>query len=91
MADLRSFVYLDSIQPQFAAFLGTICKGFLMDQDKRRLPSMKLRLSILHHGIGVDYLDSLKCKSPLYNSIQEMAEANYPETFGPTSGNPQNH
>jgi len=29
MADLRSFVYLDSIQPQFAAFLGTICKGFL--------------------------------------------------------------
>jgi hypothetical protein len=29
MADLRSFVYLDSLQPQFAAYLGTVCKGFL--------------------------------------------------------------
>jgi hypothetical protein len=29
MADLRSFVFLDSLQPQLAAFLGTIVKGFL--------------------------------------------------------------
>jgi hypothetical protein len=29
MADIRSFVYLDSLQPQLAAFLGTIAKGFL--------------------------------------------------------------
>jgi hypothetical protein len=29
MADLRSFVFLDSLQPQLAAFLGTIAKGFL--------------------------------------------------------------
>ncbi len=29
MADLRSFVFLDSLQPQVAAFLGTIVKGFL--------------------------------------------------------------
>lgn len=29
MAELRSFVYLDSLQPQFAAYLGTICRGFL--------------------------------------------------------------
>jgi len=29
MADLRSFVFLDALQPQLAAFLGTIAKGFL--------------------------------------------------------------
>ena len=29
MADLRSVVFLDSLQPQLAAYLGTIAKGFL--------------------------------------------------------------
>ncbi|MBI4955695.1 MAG: hypothetical protein HY908_26990 [Myxococcales bacterium] len=29
MADIRSFVFLDSLQPQLAAYLGTIAKGFL--------------------------------------------------------------
>jgi hypothetical protein len=29
MADLRSFVFLDSLQPQLAAYIGTISKGFL--------------------------------------------------------------
>jgi len=29
MADLRSFVFLDSLQPQLAAYLGTTAKGFL--------------------------------------------------------------
>ncbi len=29
MADIRSFVFLDSLQPQLAAFLGTVAKGFL--------------------------------------------------------------
>ena len=29
MADLRSFVFLDSLQPQLAAYLGTTSKGFL--------------------------------------------------------------
>ena len=29
MADLRSFVYLDSLQPQLAAYLGTVARGFL--------------------------------------------------------------
>jgi len=29
VVDLRSFVFLDSLQPQHAAFLGTVAKGFL--------------------------------------------------------------
>ena len=27
--DLRSYVFLDSLQPQYAAFLGTVAQGFL--------------------------------------------------------------
>ena len=27
--DLRSYVFLDSLQPQYAAFLGTVAPGFL--------------------------------------------------------------
>ena len=29
MIDLRSYVFLDTLQPQHAAFLGTVAKGFL--------------------------------------------------------------
>ena len=29
MVDLRTYCFLDSLQPQHAAFLGTTCKGFL--------------------------------------------------------------
>lgn len=29
MPDLRAYVFLDSIQPQYAAFLGTVAQGFL--------------------------------------------------------------
>jgi len=29
LADLRSYVFLDSLQPQHAAFLGTVAQGFL--------------------------------------------------------------
>jgi hypothetical protein len=29
LPDLRSYVFLDSIQPQYAAFLGTVAQGFL--------------------------------------------------------------
>ena len=29
MVDLRAFVFLDKLQPQYAAFLGTIAQGFL--------------------------------------------------------------
>ena len=29
MVDLRAYVFLDSLQPQYAAFLGTVAQGFL--------------------------------------------------------------
>ena len=29
MAELRCYIFLDSLQPQFASFLGTVAQGFL--------------------------------------------------------------
>ncbi|MFH2035951.1 MAG: hypothetical protein ABIJ45_06070, partial [Candidatus Zixiibacteriota bacterium] len=29
VVDLRSYVFLDNLQPQYAAYLGTVAKGFL--------------------------------------------------------------
>ncbi|MGZ7042587.1 MAG: hypothetical protein ACXVH7_12410, partial [Thermoanaerobaculia bacterium] len=29
MAELRCYVFIDSLQPQFASFLGTVAQGFL--------------------------------------------------------------
>lgn len=37
MVDLRSFVYLDSLQPQFASFLATVAQGFLPNPGQASL------------------------------------------------------
>ncbi|NKB23572.1 MAG: hypothetical protein GKR87_04175 [Kiritimatiellae bacterium] len=37
MADLRSYIFLDSLQPQFAAFLGTVASGFLPREKQAAL------------------------------------------------------
>ena len=36
MAELRTYVFIDSLQPQFASFLATVAKGYLPDQARRR-------------------------------------------------------
>ena len=58
---------------------GSICVGFLMNQDKRNHPSIALRISLSKHAVDRDYLDNLFCKSEMYETIEEMCEANYPE------------
>lgn len=58
---------------------GTACKGWLIDQDKRNFPSIALRMALVKASIGRKYLDKLKSKFPLYNSVREMIKANYPE------------
>jgi len=58
---------------------GKMCTGWIMEQDKNRIPSIMLRLKFSRDGTTVADLDTLKCKSELYNSIREMCEANYPE------------
>lgn len=56
-----------------------VCVGWLMNQDKRNLPSILLRLDLLQNEVTREYIDSLYCKSEMYDTIEEMALANYPQ------------
>ncbi len=55
----------------------SICRGFLMDQDRRNIPNMAVRLALLNAGVTRVYMDALTCPSGMYSSIEEMAEANF--------------
>lgn len=57
---------------------GHVCVGWLMDQDKRHFPSIMLRISLSKNNVTREYLDSLNCKSDLFDSIEEMSKENYP-------------
>jgi hypothetical protein len=55
--DLRSYVFLDSLQPQHAAFLGTVAKGFL---PVRNQASLFIEVS---PGIAVNRLTDIAVKA----------------------------
>jgi len=54
--DLRSYVFLDSLQPQHAAFLGTVAKGFL---PNRHQASLFIEVS---PGIAINRLTDIAVK-----------------------------
>lgn len=56
----------------------SVCRGYLMDQDARNFPNITLRMTLLKEGVTRVYLDRLTCSSDRFDSIQEMAEANFP-------------
>lgn len=60
---------------------GSVCVGWLIDQDRRRFPSIALRLVLSERQITREYLDELTSPTPLYSSVREMIEANFPEIF----------
>lgn len=60
---------------------GGICVGWLIDQDRRRFPSIALRLVLSERQITREYLDELTSPKPLYSSVRQMIEANFPEIF----------
>lgn len=57
---------------------GSCCKGWLINQDNRNHPNINLRMAMIKEGVSRDYLDKLTCKVEMFDSIEEMAEANYP-------------
>lgn len=70
---------------------GSICIGWLIDQDKRRFPSIMLRVSLSKNNITREYLDKLNSPHPLFDSVEQMCYANYPEEFPkPVKGKRQN-
>lgn len=60
---------------------GKVCTGWLINQDKNNFPSIMLRVSLSHHGVKREFLDTLNCPVEMYDTVQEMAEANYPDYF----------
>lgn len=56
------------------------CVGWLLDQKRRGIPSLQLRIKLMRNNVFADYFDKLKDlgKRVLYRSIGEMFEANYP-------------
>lgn len=60
---------------------GHICVGYLMKQDEERVPNINLRMLLMKHKVHYSYLDSLTCKAGMYDTIDEMIKANYPEIF----------
>lgn len=60
---------------------GNVCVGWLMNQEKRRLPSIALRLSLSKNNVTAEYLDQLHCNTPMFDTVEEMCRANFPEDF----------
>jgi len=58
---------------------GSVCVGWLIKQDEDNFPSIALRMALSKNNITRVYLDSLSSPAPLYKSIKEMIEANFPE------------
>ncbi len=69
--DLRSYVFLDSLQPQHAAFLGTVAKGFL---PVRRQASLFIEIS---PGIEINRITDIAVKSTRVTPGMQIVERLY--------------
>lgn len=69
--DLRSFVFLDSLQPQHAAFLGTVARGFLpLPKDA----SLWIEIS---PGIEINRITDIALKSTRVRPGLQIVERRY--------------
>jgi hypothetical protein len=69
--DLRSYVFLDSLQPQHAAFLGTVAKGFL---PVRRQASLFIEIA---PGIAINHLTDVAVKTTRVQPGMQIVERLY--------------
>jgi hypothetical protein len=62
---------------------GSICVGFLMNQNERGLPSLALRMSLIdeREEIAEGYMNSLHCDAERFETVEEMCRANFPDEF----------
>ena len=71
MVDLRSYVFLDSIQPQYAAFLGTVAQGFLPIAGQA---SLYVEIS---PGIEINRITDVPLKSTKFTPGMQIVERLY--------------
>lgn len=58
---------------------GSICRGWLINQRERNFPSVALQINLGTKDISDDYIDGLYSPAPLFETIEAMIQANYPE------------
>ena len=71
MIELRSYVFLDSLQPQYAAFLGTVAQGFLPIAD---MASLWVEIS---PGIEINRITDIALKSTRVRPGMQIVERLY--------------
>jgi hypothetical protein len=71
LADLRAYVFLDSIQPQYAAFLGTVAQGFL---PVAGMASLYVEIS---PGIEINRITDIALKSTRVTPGMQIVERLY--------------
>lgn len=71
MAELRAYVFLDSIQPQYAAFLGTVAQGFL---PVAGMASLYVEIS---PGIEINRITDIALKSTRVTPGMQIVERMY--------------
>lgn len=69
--DLRSYVFLDSLQPQYAAFLGTVARGFLPIAG---MASLYVEIS---PGIEINRITDIALKSTRVTPGMQVVERLY--------------
>lgn len=58
---------------------GHVCVGWLIKQVEKDLPNINLRLDLSRNNVTREYLDNIGSGVELFETIDEMIEANYPE------------
>ncbi len=71
MVDLRAYVFLDSLQPQFASFLATVAQGFLPTQGQA---SLFVEIS---PGIEINRVTDMALKSTKVTPGMQIVERLY--------------
>jgi hypothetical protein len=71
LAELRAYVFLDSIQPQYAAFLGTVAQGFL---PVAGMASLYVEIS---PGIEINRITDIALKSTRVTPGMQIVERMY--------------
>ena len=71
MVDLRAYVFLDSLQPQFASFLATVAQGFLPTQGQA---SLFVEIS---PGIDINRITDIALKSTNVTPGMQIVERLY--------------
>lgn len=71
MAELRSYVFLDNLQPQYAAFLGTVAQGFLPIAG---MASLYVEIS---PGIEINRITDIALKSARVTPGMQIVERLY--------------